>query len=177
MPDNSYDFVLCKESYHHFPRPPIAFYEMLRVANKAVVLIEPVEDKERAIDFIKRAIKKILRGDKTFIFEPSGNFVFRMNIHEIEKMLIALGGPCIAVKEFNDFYFPRVAHHSSQVFSLGSVVTKMGIFAQDMFCYLRLMNYGLATIIAFKTDITSEIKYELEVNGFTVIPLPKNPYL
>ena len=39
--DNSFDFVFCKESYHHFPRPMIAFYEMLRVAGTAVIIIEP----------------------------------------------------------------------------------------------------------------------------------------
>jgi len=39
--DEEYDFVFCKESYHHFPRPMIALYEMLRVAKTGIVLIEP----------------------------------------------------------------------------------------------------------------------------------------
>ncbi len=39
--DHKFDFVLCKESYHHFPRPYMALYEMLRVAKLAVVLLEP----------------------------------------------------------------------------------------------------------------------------------------
>lgn len=39
--DNSFDFVLCKEAFHHFPRPFIALYEMLRVAKDGVVLLEP----------------------------------------------------------------------------------------------------------------------------------------
>ena len=39
--DSEFDYVFCKESYHHFPRPMIALYEMLRVARKGVVLIEP----------------------------------------------------------------------------------------------------------------------------------------
>lgn len=42
-PNETLDFVLCKESYHHFTRPMLALYEMLRVATKAVVLIEPNE--------------------------------------------------------------------------------------------------------------------------------------
>jgi len=41
FPDDRFDFVLCKESFHHFPRPYVALYEMIRVARKAVVLIEP----------------------------------------------------------------------------------------------------------------------------------------
>ncbi|TAG71518.1 MAG: class I SAM-dependent methyltransferase, partial [Runella slithyformis] len=40
-PNNSFDYVCCKEAYHHFPRPAIGFYEMLRVARKGVVIIEP----------------------------------------------------------------------------------------------------------------------------------------
>ena len=34
---DSFDYVLCKESYHHFPRPMLALYEMLRVAKNGVV--------------------------------------------------------------------------------------------------------------------------------------------
>jgi len=32
--DKQFDYVLCKESYHHFPRPYAAMYEMIRVAKK-----------------------------------------------------------------------------------------------------------------------------------------------
>ncbi|MEZ5593447.1 MAG: class I SAM-dependent methyltransferase [Gammaproteobacteria bacterium] len=39
--DSMFDYVLCKESYHHFPRPMVALYEMLRVTKKGVFLIEP----------------------------------------------------------------------------------------------------------------------------------------
>ena len=39
--DNEFDFVLCKESYHHFPRPMLALTEMFRVAKIGVILIEP----------------------------------------------------------------------------------------------------------------------------------------
>jgi ubiquinone/menaquinone biosynthesis C-methylase UbiE len=39
--DGAYDVVFCKEALHHFPRPWIGLYEMLRVARQAVVLIEP----------------------------------------------------------------------------------------------------------------------------------------
>lgn len=40
LPHGVFDFVLCKESYHPFPRLMLAFYEMLRVARAGVVLIE-----------------------------------------------------------------------------------------------------------------------------------------
>ena len=38
-----FDFSFCKQSYHHFPRPIIAVYEMLRVSKKAVMLVEPAD--------------------------------------------------------------------------------------------------------------------------------------
>jgi ubiquinone/menaquinone biosynthesis C-methylase UbiE len=39
--DSEFDYVFCKESYHHFPRPMLALYEMLRVAKRGVILVEP----------------------------------------------------------------------------------------------------------------------------------------
>jgi ubiquinone/menaquinone biosynthesis C-methylase UbiE len=39
--DDEFDFALVKEAYHHFPRPALAVYEMLRVAKKGIILIEP----------------------------------------------------------------------------------------------------------------------------------------
>ena len=70
--DEEYDFVFCKESYHHFPRPMIALYEMLRVAKTGIVLIEP-NDGYVASTFLdvlftnfKDFIKKILH-KKTLI--------------------------------------------------------------------------------------------------------------
>jgi SAM-dependent methyltransferase len=39
--DHSFDYVYCKEALHHFPRPWLALYEMLRVARNGVFLFEP----------------------------------------------------------------------------------------------------------------------------------------
>lgn len=43
--DMQFDYVLCKEAFHHFPRPFIALYEMIRIARMGVVLIEPNDHK------------------------------------------------------------------------------------------------------------------------------------
>ena len=65
FPDGAYDFCLCKESYHHFPRPIIALYEMIRVSRKAVVLIEPADwlpspVPRRLLQALKHRVKKTL---------------------------------------------------------------------------------------------------------------------
>lgn len=39
--EGEFDYVFCKEAFHHFSRPYIALYEMLRVADKGIILIEP----------------------------------------------------------------------------------------------------------------------------------------
>jgi ubiquinone/menaquinone biosynthesis C-methylase UbiE len=40
LPDNSYDLVVVQDGLHHLPRPVTGFTEMLRVAKKAVIVIE-----------------------------------------------------------------------------------------------------------------------------------------
>lgn len=41
LEDASYDFVLVQDGLHHLPRPVLGYTEMLRVARRAVVVIEP----------------------------------------------------------------------------------------------------------------------------------------
>jgi SAM-dependent methyltransferase len=43
LADQSFDFVVCKESLHHMPRPYLAIYEMLRIARHGVFFIEPTD--------------------------------------------------------------------------------------------------------------------------------------
>jgi SAM-dependent methyltransferase len=42
-PDDSFDLVVVQDGLHHLPRPTLGFTEMLRVAKKAIVVIEPRE--------------------------------------------------------------------------------------------------------------------------------------
>ncbi|TFF40313.1 class I SAM-dependent methyltransferase [Mucilaginibacter psychrotolerans] len=43
VPDASYDLVVVQDGLHHLPRPVTGFTEMLRVARKAVIVIEPYD--------------------------------------------------------------------------------------------------------------------------------------
>src|SRR5690606_19793880 len=64
--DNSFDYVFCKESYHHFPRPYQAVYEMLRVARLGVILIEPQDPISRNALLV--ALREVLdRFDTTLL--------------------------------------------------------------------------------------------------------------
>ncbi len=175
--DNSFDFVYCKEAYHHFPRPPIAFYEMLRVAKTAVILIEPQDTRISPLNSIKKLIKIVLRGDSSFEFETTGNFIFRINIKEIKKMMTALNQSVIAYKKFNDFFHNSLAHKESTGFSPAKLISLLGIRLQDLLCKIGLLDYGLAAVIVFKGEVDSEKLKPLRKAGFTISRLPRNPYV
>jgi SAM-dependent methyltransferase len=177
LADSSVDFVLCKESFHHFPRPTLGFYEMLRIARRGVILIEPMESKVRALAFLKSLIKRVLRDGASDQFEVSGNFIYRLSIRETSKMLTALGHPCLAWKGINDFWYPPFAAADCDRLSLAAVGTRAGIAVQDLFARLRLLNYGLAAVICFKEPPAPSLMSRLKRNGFAVVDLPENPYL
>jgi ubiquinone/menaquinone biosynthesis C-methylase UbiE len=174
--DDSFDFILCKESYHHFPRPAIAFYEMVRVARMGVILIEPIEGSWRLLDWSKDIVKRVLRGDRTPQFESSGNFLYRANVREIEKMMTAIAGAAVAVKPFNDFYHPWLARQSSTGTTFGLLATKAGIALQNALCRARLMNYGLGVIVVLRFNPPDSVEKVLQDRGFRVTHLPRNPY-
>jgi ubiquinone/menaquinone biosynthesis C-methylase UbiE len=98
LTDESFDVVFCKESYHHFSRPQLALYEMLRVAKKAIVLIEPNDVRRNGIEnFIE---------DNDFLdsFEDVGNYKYQVSLREILKTAWALRLPHVGVIGFNDPY-------------------------------------------------------------------------
>jgi SAM-dependent methyltransferase len=174
--DRSFDFVLCKEAYHHFPRPAVAFYEMLRVAREGVVLIEPI-DQDRLLNRAKDLVKVFVRNDPTTSFEPSGNFLYRMNTREIEKSMTALNYSYMATKKFNDFYHPRLALGRFQRRSAAAILTRVGILVQDALCRLGLLQWGLATVVVFKTSPSERVLGKLRESGYRVMKLPDNPFL
>jgi SAM-dependent methyltransferase len=176
--DNLFDFSFCKESYHHFPRPYIALYEMLRVSNRGVVLIEPQDNKTRLFDYFKKMIKTNLRKDSNLNFElRGGNYIYRININELSKVMTAINLRYIAYKGLNDFYIPSLSGKSMKTLNKAKIITLLGIGIQNILCKLRLMDYGLATVILFKNDVSNELLKNLSKKGFHIRKLPINPYV
>lgn len=177
LADASVDFVLCKEAYHHFPRPTIALYEMLRVARTAVVLIEPLDD-AKLLDGLKRVAKRLIRGDREQQFEPSGNYLYRLSIREVEKTMTAMGGKVICYKKFNDFFHGKLSAARSDSQNMSLTLTKSGIAVQDALASIGLLGYGLVGMVIFKGDTASpQLLSALQGAGFTAIRLPQNPYV
>lgn len=174
--NDAVDFVLCKEAYHHFPRPPVALYEMLRVASRAVVLIEPL-DNPRALDGIKSLIKRVIRGDRELQFEPSGNFLYRLNVRELGKLMTAMGGEVLAFKGINDFYHSRLGSHDAHEPTPGFLITRLGVAIQNWLSKVGLLGYGLGCVVIFKKQPESSTLESLQRAGYRIVDLPKNPYV
>jgi len=173
---NSFDYTLCKHSYHHFPRPPIAFYEMLRVAKQGVVLIEPLERSRRPLDFFREIVKRILRKGQNSQYESEGNYVYRTNVREVEKAMLALNFPTISYRYFSDFYVSRFNNGDATTNSIEILMTRFGIFVQEFLAKIGLMNPGLVCLVAFKVTPSDLTRRSLIRAGYHVKDLPRNPY-
>ena len=169
--DKSIDFILCKESYHHIPRPPIALYEMMRVAKQAVILIEPLED-NKLFNFFKKFIKFLIRGKEQadLLFEPSGNFLYRISLKELKKKLSAIGGYNFAFKGINDFYISRYEKKSCKTYNIANMITKFAIFCQNILSKINLLGYGLCSIIIYEKNNKS-LENILINSGFKIFQI------
>ena len=186
FPDNSFDFAFCKEAYHHFPRPFLALYEMLRVAKQAVIFIEPNEHYFKPLagkwlKFLKNSIKKMI--GKTVYhtdhwhYETVGNYIYSMSKREIEKVALGLNYPAIAYQYLNDYYEEGVEfgkkENNSKIFRRIKNKIKMN----NIKCKLGLNVYSNIVVVIFKKMPDKILTEELRSSGFTVSELPQNPYV
>ena len=183
--DNEFDFVLCKLSYHHFPRPPIAFYEMLRVARIGIVLIEP---NDRYI--LDTPLQKILNNrffywflektfgvkERRFDFEHTGSYVFSISCREIEKMAIAVQCRMVAFKGFNDYVSPK--DHFQPAIEGNAVFrrAKLLIGLHDLAAKMKIIKYRNLCAAVIKNDPPDVLVKELSGTGYKVCHFPVNPY-
>ena len=183
--DNNFDFVLCKEAYHHFPRPHIALHEMFRVARKAVILIEPRDDiiDKGKLKWMLKLIKIILRkggNSDSYGFEPVGNFVFSLSERECEKILLGMNNRFIAFHGLNDVYESGVEFIELSTNNRSEKLRILKLKAK-----LRLLNFltwagirksGLMLSALFKGEPDPSILMALRHHGWRLKELPRNPY-
>jgi len=182
--DKQFDFAFCKESYHHFPRPIIALYEMLRVVKKGVILIEPADNYifstfiETFFHSLKKIIKIILsKKIVKYNFEETGNFVYTVSLREIEKVAIGNNYKTIAYKGINDCYVKGVEYEKAVPNNKLFRKIKGKILISNILSALNIVQYNLISIMIFKDILKHETKTMLKNNGFNIINLPENPYL
>jgi ubiquinone/menaquinone biosynthesis C-methylase UbiE len=182
--DDEFDYVLCKESYHHFPRPMLALYEMLRVAKKGVFLIEPndgfVNTTCRTLLFgrMRRMLKTWLRrGSDRHVFEETGNYVFSISRREIEKVAVGLNYETVAFRGINDAYFIGVEHEKMSENGPLQRKVKRRIASANLLCKVGLMDYTILAAVLFKLKPSEDLIRGLAAQGFEVRHLPQNPHI
>jgi ubiquinone/menaquinone biosynthesis C-methylase UbiE len=192
--DGQFDFVFCKESFHHFPRPMLALYEMLRVARFGVILIEPT-DKSIALQCGKRLVRiGRWQAGKNFVrdfldiprheyfsdsfgeYETVGNYVYALSQREIEKVALGLNLKAVAFKGMNDHYIVGVEFENAGEKSELFRKVKSTIAEADRRCQCGKDQYGLLVAAIFKEALEPPIVLALTAAGFNLINLPANPY-
>jgi len=191
--DGAFDWAFCKESYHHFPRPMIAVYEMLRVAREGLVLIEPndglIESRHLAghwqgwevfkrslINLVKRKLKKQVYYPFGG-YENAGNFIFTISRRELEKVALGIDLPWVAFKGLNDHY--EIGYEAELATSDNPrfMDLKRKIAAADERVRKGKGPYALLTAVLGKKMLTKQMEDALKGAGYEVIHLPRNPYI
>jgi ubiquinone/menaquinone biosynthesis C-methylase UbiE len=183
--ESSFDYVSCREAYHHFPRAFLGLYEMIRVSKKGVILIEPIDIlakmplllafKNFCDIFSPTLINKFWKN--RYSWETVGNYVFKLSEREVEKIAMGIGLPCIAFKGINVFL--TIKENTYEVPTNKKLLAKLNrrLSFKNLLSKLRLIPYNTLTSIIFKEMPSEQLIQELEKNGYTVMKLPANPYL
>ena len=174
--DNSFDYVCCKEAYHHFPRPAIGFYEMIRVAKKGVIVIEPndIGISYPILSFVRNILDRINTSllktiwKNQYSYEIVGNYVYKISFREFEKMAVGLDLPMIAVKGFNSAMGARWQPKYIQFIKRN---------LNDILCKLTIIPYQHLSIIVFKELPNLDTIKNLKSSNYRIYRLPKNPYI
>lgn len=183
--NDSFDYIFCKEAYHHFPRPYLGVYEMIRVAREAVILIEPHDPLSKMPlllglrNILDRIDTKLLHRvwKNRYSFEEVGNYVFKLSEREIDKLANGIGLPMVAFKGINNnYYHPSIgkekANQTSKVFKRLLLKIKF----HDMLTFLGLMPAQVLCAVIFKQTPSKNTIANLLHDGFQIHYLPENPY-
>jgi hypothetical protein len=82
----SFDLVFCKEGLHHLARPFLGLYEMLRVCQRAVIVIEPYDT--LAGRFLERlGLSSVYETNQHRNLRRRDNYVFRFSRRGLESVL------------------------------------------------------------------------------------------
>lgn len=182
--DNAFDYVYCKEAFHHFPRPYVALNEMFRVAKCAVILTEP---RDSVIDLALLSpvfflLKKFLgKKTKRHDFETVGNYIYTLSEREMEKFLLGMHYCFIGFCGINDAYQEGIEFVFLDSKSINDKIiiykTKLKILMLNIFEKFKFKKSGLISVILFKERPSDLLIKNLKLFGWSIKELPKNPYL
>lgn len=182
--DESFDYVLCKETYHHFPRPYAALYEMIRVAKKGIVIIEPQDPVAKMplllmlfnlFKYWPGVIKRIWKN--RFSYEPVGNFVYKVSEREFEKFAAGLNLPLVAFKRINpNFYFKDAENLQQEKYNGRFQLIRFKKMMLDILAKCGLIPGQVLSAVVFKTAPGKEVLEQMKKDGYHLVSIAKNPY-
>ncbi len=150
--DNSFDFVLCKETLHHMERPYLGIYESLRVARYAVTIIEPQDP------FIDQPHSL---GTFSPGYERVGNFVYSFSEHELKKLAFGLNLRAIASKHMSDIYIPGCEFVACTESEPMWANIRQQLDQLHLQIAQGLVKHNYIQAILFKNTVTKELSHQL----------------
>ena len=135
LKDNSVDYIYCKESFHHFPRPFIALYEMIRVSKKGVIFLEPNDAKAMFTNSFENS------------FEAVGNYKYEISIREIEKVTNSIGIYGLAYKGIDDIYLVDGGRISINSFNFKVVYSRFKLLIMHILKILKVRDSSLVSLV------------------------------
>jgi SAM-dependent methyltransferase len=199
--DGSYDVVFCKEAFHHLPRPWVGLYEMLRVARKVVLLIEP---RDWAIDggsvtvtgpkgllgslmaWIGRRlgrppgvvpVRSLFRLGGTPTYEEVGNYMFSMSSREVEKVALGMDLPAVGFYALNDHFEKGLSEYTASGDDPEYLRFRKLLDMADSKSSSGIGCSSMLISALFKTMPERAMEEELLKAGWHIKKLPRNPYL
>jgi SAM-dependent methyltransferase len=199
--DDSFDLVLCKESYHHFPRAPLALFEMLRVARVGVVLIEPrdyvvdhgtarltgpagllrglagwARNRAGVLSDKVKVRERYLLGDPPD-YEESGNYKYMISSRELEKVALGSNLPALALKGLNDCYIRGGETEEASARSPVFKQMQIEVSKADRRTEAGLGSTSMLLAILFKSEPDTAARNFLNENDWLLLDLPRNPHV
>jgi ubiquinone/menaquinone biosynthesis C-methylase UbiE len=167
--DDAFDYILCKETLHHLPRPYIGLYEMIRVAKHAVVIIE---GQDQYID------QPVVAGKRTPAYEKEdGNYVYSFSRAEFEKVCYGMNLPAAAYKNISDMY---VAGCENQIADVSNPFFRefvKAVLNHEEMCRQGTAKPSLLMTVIFKTLPSPETIESFVEAGWDYCNYPPNPYV
>ena len=125
--NNSYDLVVVQDGLHHLPRPSLGFTEMLRVAKKAILVIEPYDS------FVGKVF-----GTEWEVVGTSTNYVYRWNVKMVEQVVKSY-----LLKEYNSIKVYQIWDHSLMLLKLTKNISSENLrlfFVSILYKVLSIFN-------------------------------------
>jgi hypothetical protein len=110
-------------------------------------------------------------------FEDIGNYVYTISKREIIKVATSIQLPLVAFYEFDDHYIEGVELEKRADNGPMFKKIKRKLSQGRLLVKLGLRRYQHMISILFRVMPDQQMLQELKKNGFTLVKIPKNPYV